>query len=212
MDALPLQRALHARGYDPGPLDGSMGPKTLAGAAGLAAGRRLGDVGVRLGRAMAPAFLTYRITSRLRICHWLAQMAHETDGFSALVERGNGDGPDPDPWDDYLERYDFRKDLGNNAGGDGEKYRGRGLIHLTGRANYGAYGARIGIDLVAQPHRAAEPEIGVTIACLFWTDKGLNTWADADDVERITRRINGGLNGLADRTERLNRLKSAWPA
>lgn len=205
-----LQAKCAAAGFSCGVQDGDLGPKTYAAFLNAVVGRDLGALGVLLGRGMASDFQKYQITTPRRICHWVAQGAHETNGFRSFVEKGNGDGPDADPWDDYLEKYDFRADLGNSHGGDGEKYRGRGIFQLTGAANYKRYGYRLGIDLLGNPQRAAEPEIAVTVACLFWTDKGLNAFADADDVKSITRKINGGYNGLDQRTAYLKKGEALW--
>ena len=83
--------------------------------------------------------------------------------------------------------------------GDGFKYRGRGLIQVTGRANYAACGEALGVDLVNQPELLEQPQYACMSAAWYWAIKGLNTLADTGDFERITRRINGGLNGQADR-------------
>lgn len=204
------QAALATAGYEPGTVDGILGPKTLSAWCSFIARRPLGALGLLLGTAMAGDFRRFDIVTPQRMAHFLAQAAHETAGFRHFVELGSGDGPDPDPYDDYLQRYDYRRDLGNNAPGDGERYRGRGIFQLTGKANYAAFGQRVGIDLLAQPHRAAEPELSVLIACLYWSDRRLNSLADADDLVAITRRINGGTNGLAERRAYLARAKSIW--
>jgi predicted chitinase len=83
----------------------------------------------------------------------------------------------------------------------------RGPIQVTGRANYRLYGRKIGIDLERRPELASAPSIGLHVSCAYWTDKRLNVLADADDIEAITRRINGGINGLADRRARLSAAK-----
>lgn len=137
----------------------------------------------------------YAITSPLRLAHFLAQSAHETDGFKTLVEYASG------------KRYEGRKDLGNTQPGDGVKYKGRGIFQLTGRSNYAFYGKLTGDDLVSFPDLAAHPDVAVQIACVYWSRKGLNAWADKDDLKQITRRINGGFNGLADRSNYLVRAK-----
>ena len=147
---------------------------------------------------------THGIDTPLRVAAFLAQAAHETAHFRTLAEYGSGDGPDPDQWDDYLTRlYDRRTDLGNTPAldGDGELYKGRGIFQLTGRANYETYGRRLGLDLVRQPALAAGGDVSVRIACLYWNDRQLNPLADAGDMRAITRAINGGLNGLADRLD-----------
>lgn len=204
------QANLVKAGHEPGGVDGILGPKTLAAWCSYVAGRPLGSLGLLLGTAMAGDFRRFDISTPLRMSHFLAQAAHETAAFRHFVELGSGDGPDPDPYDDYLQRYDYRRDLGNNAPGDGERYRGRGIFQLTGKANYWNYGKRVGIDLINQPHRAAEPELAVLIACLFWSDRNLNALADDDALVAITRRINGGTNGLEERRRYLTRAKAIW--
>lgn len=128
------------------------------------------------------------IDTPLRIAHFLAQIGHESGHLRHAEEIADG------------SRYEGRADLGNTQPGDGRRFKGRGLIQLTGRANYAAYGAAIGADLLADPAQVAtNPALAVDVACWFWESRGLNALADANDLERITRRINGGLNGLADR-------------
>lgn len=136
----------------------------------------------------------------LEQAHFLAQAAHETAGFRTLEEYG---GPS------YWKRYEGRKDLGNVKSGDGVLYHGRGIFQLTGRANYEAYGRKLGLDLVARPERASDPEISTRIAVAYWEAKGLGAWALRDDIQQVTRKINGGLNGLADRTRYLAAAKKA---
>lgn len=208
MDILSLQKSLKAAGYNPGPLDGDIGPKTYTALLNWTARRDLGERGVLLGRGMASEFKKHSITTRLRLIHFIAQAAHETTGFRHLTELGSGKDANKDGHDDYLQRYDFRKDLGNNAVGMGPKYRGRGIFQLTGLFNYTTFGLRIGVDLAKFPEKAAEPEISVTLACLYWSDRKLNVLADKDDVVGITKKINGGRNGLDDRTNYVNRLKA----
>ncbi|VVN51157.1 hypothetical protein PS685_00572 [Pseudomonas fluorescens] len=89
--------------------------------------------------------------------------------------------------------------MGNTAPGDGWKYRGRGLIQLTGKTNYQLCGEALGLDLLAQPELLEKPQHPCMAAAWFWGSNGLNSLADKGDLETITRRINGGLTGLADR-------------
>lgn len=131
----------------------------------------------------------------LRFAHFFAQLGHESGGFSYMEEIASG------------AAYEGRKDLGNTQPGDGRRYKGRGPIQLTGRANYRDYGRRLGIDLENHPEIAAIPSLGMLTACTYWTVTGLNAFADKDDVLTITRRINGGTNGLADRKQRLAVMK-----
>jgi putative chitinase len=141
------------------------------------------------------------VTTRLRLCHLLAQAAHETDRFRTLEEYG---GPS------YFARYDGRRDLGNTQAGDGARYHGRGIFQLTGRANYRRFGEAIGVDLEREPQRAKEPEISLRVALAYWRERGCNAAADSDDVVRVTRLINGGRNGLAERTRLLAVAKGIW--
>lgn len=137
----------------------------------------------------------YGIDTPLRVVHFLAQAAHESDGFRTLTEYASG------------KAYEGRKDLGNVVAGDGVRFKGRGIFQLTGRANYKAYGRKIGLDLIKEPTLASNPEVSVRIACEYWKAKGLNAWADRDDVVEITRRINGGRNGLSQRRTYLAKAK-----
>src|SRR5262249_29220696 len=94
------------------------------------------------------------------------------------------------------------QDLGNTEPGDGKRFKGRGPIQLTGRANYKRFGDLLAVDLVADPARAAMPDVAFRVAGLYWSKKGLNELADLatdDSFKEITRRINGGTNGLAER-------------
>jgi putative chitinase len=134
--------------------------------------------------------------SPLRFAHFFAQLGHESGGFRYMEEIASG------------QAYEGRADLGNVQPGDGKRYKGRGPIQLTGRANYREYGRRLGIDFESHPEIAALPSIGMMTACAYWTTKGLNALADGDNVDAITRRINGGTNGLADRKTRLQAMKA----
>jgi hypothetical protein len=97
--------------------------------------------------------------------------------------------------------------LGNTQAGDGKRFKGRGPIQLTGRANYKRFGDLLGVDLVNNPERAATPEVAFRVAALFWKSKGLNELADAQNFREITRRINGGFNGLEERLKFYERAK-----
>lgn len=135
------------------------------------------------------------ISTPLRLAHFLAQVAHESDGFRAMEEYASG------------AEYEGRADLGNTQAGDGHRYKGRGPIQLTGRANYRRYGQKIGIDFESHPEIAAVPSIGILTACLYWDEHGLNLLADRDDTLAITKAINGGARGLDDRRARLTAAK-----
>lgn len=137
--------------------------------------------------------------SALRLAHFLAQLIHESGSFRYMEEIASG------------QAYEGRKDLGNVQPGDGKLFKGRGPLQITGRANYRRYGKKIGIDLERHPEIAALPSIGLHLALEYWKANGLNTLADADNVLGITKLINGGTNGLADRKAHLAKVKG-WIA
>ena len=137
----------------------------------------------------------YGVISDLRVCHFMAQAGHETDNFQTLEEYASGSG------------YEGRSDLGNVYQGDGVRYKGRGIFQLTGRSNYITFGNLIGVDLVNNPEMAEDPKISVQTALEYWKNRDLNKWADRDDIETITKRINGGLNGYPHRKELYARMK-----
>jgi putative chitinase len=139
----------------------------------------------------------YRITSNYRMTHFIAQIGHETASFLYAEEIADGSA------------YEGRRDLGNTQRGDGKRFKGRGLIQLTGRANYAAYSNDSGIDCLAKPELVAiDPFIAVDVACWYWNKRQINKLADQDDVKAVTKAINGGYNGLDDRVEYLNRAKA----
>lgn len=140
-----------------------------------------------------------QIDTPLRQAHFLAQLGHESMAFTYAEEIASG------------ADYEGRADLGNTQPGDGVRFKGRGLVQLTGRANYARYGQAIGRDLTSDIDKAravaTDPELAVDVACWFWETRNLNALADADDVKAITRRINGGYNGLDDRMAYLARAR-----
>lgn len=140
---------------------------------------------------LAAAMAEYGIDNEKRQAAFLAQVGHESGGLHWLVELW---GPT-----DAQRRYETRYDLGNIAPGDGFKFRGRGLIQVTGRANYAAAAKALGVDLIAEPEKLGEPELACRSAGSFWQTHGLNALADAGEFETITRRVNGGLTGYAER-------------
>jgi len=140
----------------------------------------------------------YNITTPLRKAHFIAQIAHESDAFNTNEEYASG------------AAYEGRRDLGNTKVGDGVKFKGRGLIQVTGRSNYAACGQALGVDLISNPQRLAEYDLACFSAGWFWDKMRLNGDADVDDVMTITRLINGGTNGLADRQSYLARAKRVF--
>lgn len=147
------------------------------------------------------AMKKYDINTKLRQAHFLAQVAHESADFRTTQEYATG------------AAYEGRKDLGNTEKGDGKKFKGRGLIQITGRANYKAYGLYINQDLTTgiNPQRLEKYPLAADSAGWFWTIyKKLNHLADSDNVVAITHRINGGTNGIKDREQLLKNAKKAF--
>ena len=151
------------------------------------------------------AMVEFGISTRARAAAFLAQLAHESGQFKWMEEIW---GPTA-----QQQRYEptTRKsqDLGNTQAGDGKRFKGRGPIQLTGRTNYGIYGGRLGLDLVANPDLARTKEVGFRTAGLYWKMNGLNELADKQAFRAITQIINGGFNGLEDRTAFYERAKKA---
>jgi len=141
--------------------------------------------------------MKYGITTPLQMTHYIAQLGHESMSFLYTEELASG------------AAYEGRKDLGNKVAGDGQRFKGRGLIQLTGRANYTAYSKFTGIDYLSDPTLlSTDPMVAVDVSCWFWKDRGLATLAERDDVKAVTKRINGGYNGLDDRMQNLRRAKA----
>jgi predicted chitinase len=143
------------------------------------------------------AMQQYGINTKAREAAFLGQIAEETDGFNTLTEYASG------------AEYNGRcKDLGNCSPGDGQRYKGRGAIQLTGKANYERAGKAFGLDLVNHPELAAQPDVAFKIAGWYWDNHGLNALADKGDFRDITTRINGGQNGEATRVLYWTRAKN----
>lgn len=141
------------------------------------------------------AMTKWGIVTRLRRAAFLAQVGHESGQFQYVRELGN---------DKYLSKYDTGKlaaRLGNTpeADGDGQRYKGRGLIQITGRDNYARCGEALGLDLLNHPELLERPEHAASSAGWFWQQAGLNSLADKSQFVTITKRINGGTNGLEER-------------
>lgn len=188
LDVRKLQAAVGAS------VDGAAGPATFT--------RLFMKCGATTDRAQELAIAAVRwfpdygiMDSELRLAHFMAQLIHESGAFRYMEEIASG------------QAYEGRGDLGNTQPGDGRRYKGRGPIQITGRANYRRYGARVGIDLERHPEIAAYPSVGLHLALEYWKVNGLNTFADADNVLAITKAINGGTNGLADRKAHLGKMK-----
>ena len=153
---------------------------------------------------LAEAMRENEINTAGRQAAFLAQLAHESGQLRYWEEIASG------------AAYEGRVDLGNTQPGDGRRFKGRGPIQVTGRANYRAAGAALGVDLEGHPELASTVEVGFRVAGWYWKKRGLNQLADDDTLEsfrKITRRINGGYNGQEDRLRywRLARKAYALP-
>ena len=173
---------------------------------------------------LSQAAYRYQIdTSPRRIAAWLATIAHESARLTRVVENLNYSAPGlaqtwPSRYADMTGQpnatairiarrqedianltYSGRMGNGSAGSGDGWRYRGRGLIQITGRANYAASGAELGLDLINKPELLEQPEFAADSAAEWWSRNGCNVLADAGDMTAVTRRVNGGLTGLDDR-------------
>lgn len=221
--AAQLQALLNEKGFDAGPVDGIVGSKTYKAwgdfkrSQNLGQLDRIGPASLKTleGLAIKSGLLTWRQAATIfpriteyqftelnrcleqfeintipRICHFLSQCGHESGGLRWVREIADG------------RAYEGRKDLGNIQPGDGPRFKGAGVIQLTGRANYQAFANYIkdpkvmtGVDYVCRTYP-------FTSAGFFWERNKLNDLCDRGaTVEQITRRVNGGLNGLADRKQ-----------
>jgi putative chitinase len=141
----------------------------------------------------------FEIDTPLRQQHFLAQCAHESDHFQTTREYASG------------RAYEGRRDLGNTQKGDGERFRGRGLIQLTGRANYTAAAKALGDELIeATPEVVEKFPLAATVSGWFWMRNAINKHADRDDVRAVTKVVNGGYNGLDSRQAALKNAKTAF--
>jgi putative chitinase len=144
------------------------------------------------------------IDTPLRLCHFMAQLAHESAHFTVTREFASG------------AAYEGRADLGNTEPGDGVRYRGRGLIQTTGRANYREATNDIqqmnseAPDFEEDPEQLEEFPWALLAGISYWRRRNINELADDDDVEGVTRKINGGLRGLDEREKYLEKAKSIW--
>ena len=132
-------------------------------------------------------------TNPIERAMFLAQMAHESGNFKFDEEIHDG------------SNYEGRSDLGNIKPGDGRRYKGRGYIQLTGRANYKHYGDKLGVDLENNPQLAKRPDIAAAVAVLYWNERVDRNAARSGDVRKVTYNINGGYNGLADRESKFRK-------
>lgn len=173
---------------------------------------------------------TYKINDTAqRLAHFIAQVLHETDGLTIFRESMNYSAKRMvEVWPSRFkseaaaapfahnprglanEVYNGR--MGNRTGtDDGWNFIGHGMLQLTGREDYQKYGSMLGIDMVAEPDLTIDPRYALKIAALEWDSKQCNLDADEDSVRKVTKKINGGLVGLADRIDWLRKTKQIWP-
>lgn len=235
IDGRAVQLRLRAKGYVVG-VDGVIGPQTYTALMAAVGNVQIEQMHRDLGKAAAVHFPAVDITTPLRLAHCLAQSSVETRGFTRLVENLNyradalisqfgrhrisvadankfgrtADHPaDQQALANILYGGKFGRDqLGNTQPGDGWRYRGRGTKQTTGRANYADVQAVTGLNLIEDPDLLGDPDRGLHAGCVFWAAKGCNALADRDDIEALTKRVNGGTNGLPDRKAALARAKS----
>ncbi|MGB5156439.1 peptidoglycan-binding protein [Desulfobacterium sp. N47] len=150
-----------------------------------------------LSAIFAPTLDAYEINTKLRIAHFMGQVTHECAGFRTTEEFASG------------AAYEGSRKLGNIQPGDGKRYKGRGLIQLTGRDNYRTIGEKLALPLEDNPEIASEPATSLKIACEYWKSRKINSAADLDDLIKATKLVNGGLNGLEDRRKYLRMAKDA---
>lgn len=184
------------------------------------------DIIAAISPIMEDQFPQFGVTTILRRAHLLGQLAHESAHFTRLKENLNYSAPRIcEVWKRLCPRakelehnpeklgnaaYGGRLGNGPEASGDGYRFRGRGLIQITGRENYIRFSADAGVDLMSSPDVAADPRTAVLVALGFWKKHNLNEKADADDCAAITRVINGGVNGLAERRALVTKAKAIF--
>lgn len=171
----------------------------------------------------------FDISTPQRQAAFLAQCAHESANFSAVVENLNYSKealvkvwPKHFPSIAFATAYHrnpqkianraYRDRMGNGPeeSGDGWRYRGRGFIQVTGKNNYTLCGKALGLDLVSTPELLEDPKYIVLSAGWFWNANGLNAFADKEDIVNMTKRINGGTHGLEDRLKKYNEAKKVF--
>ena len=184
--------------------------------------------------ALVDVLPKYGITTERRMAHFISQCAHESNNFRSLEENLNyseksllavfgryfGSAPKrsaaeyarkPEMIANYVYQDEFRKyKMGNTQDGDGWRFRGRGLKQLTGRENYTGFGKFVDMTAEEAAEYVATPKGAVESACWFWDTKKLNHIADTDNVVKMTKEINGGNIGLADRQARYKKAMEVF--
>jgi len=187
--AAAVPAAIAAIAPPPPPAPASVTLDELARIVPQVAPDRLAGYVAPLNEALAKA----GIDTPLRKAAFIAQLVVESDSFRTFEEYASG------------RAYEGRADLGNVAPGDGERYKGRGAIQVTGRHNYESVSAYLGIDFVAQPELMATPENAFETAAWYWQSRNLNAVSDSGSIESVSRIVNGGTHGLLQRIDSFQR-------
>jgi putative chitinase len=184
------------------------------------------DVAEGLAQCLPDVLEKYAIDTPLRVAHFLAQTAHESEGFTHFVENLNYSAAglqntfpkyfhtaNPAAYARNQEKianhvYANRMGNGDEASGDGWKFRGRGMIQLTGRDNYTHFSNDAGTDAVQNPDLLSTPAGAAESAAWYWKERDINKPADEDDVVKVTKLINGGILGLDERKALLVKAKA----
>ena len=191
----------------------------------VAAGLCSPEVAMRWTPALNETMERFDISNKYRIAAFLSQVAHESGGFKFVVENLNYSAdallrvfpkyfPTPEIANAYARQperianraYANRMGNGDEASGDGWAYRGRGLIQLTGKNNYASFSLQMDNNCLVEPDLVAEPKLAALSAGWYWNSRNINPVADTDDVKEVTRLVNGGYNGLADREAKYEKL------
>jgi len=228
IDVTRLQQRLADAGFYRSTVDGLIGRKTYSALFSFVARKELGDPGLGIGDGCVAFLPAAGIDTGMRLAHFLAQTATETGGFKTLEENLNYSasrmmvvfprrfptlastaGLANNPRAFALKVYSDRLGNGPASSGDGFTYRGRGLIQLTGRANYQARADETGLPLIDHPEMVSAPKTSVQVAALYWTSRDINAAADADNLKEVRRLVNGGQIGLDEAKSFLTRAKTA---
>jgi putative chitinase len=226
MDVKRLQQRLADAGFYHQTVDGGLGKGTYAALFSYMARADLGATGLAFGTGCAANLAGAAINTELRLAHFLTQTATETGGYKTLEENlaysaaglmaifpkyfpteKSTAGFVMNPKQVALKVYSDRLGNGPASSGDGWDFRGRGLIQLTGRANYEARGEEANVPLESMPELAADPALSVKLACLYWTSRAINDAADDDDLVAVRKLVTGGTTGLDDAKIHLARAK-----
>ncbi len=186
-------RNLHCRPPPP-PAPASVSLDELVNIVPQVAPDRLAQYVAPLNEALAKA----AIDTPLRQGRFIAQLVVESDSFRTFEEYASG------------RAYEGRSDLGNFAPGDGERFKGRGAIQVTGRHNYESVSQYLGIDFVANPELMATPENAFETAAWYWQSRNLNAVSDSGSIESVSRIVNGGTHGLPQRIDSFQRALSVF--